>query len=87
MALMPGNDKSPSRYFGDSYQMTNWMLYLIATCFLTQHVLGFIPGLLKYRDTHNENGDGHPATANQKGQVQIKMSKIIEILSSQHCTT
>ena len=32
MARMSDNDESPSRYFGDSFQLTNWILYSGATC-------------------------------------------------------
>ena len=43
MAQMSGNDKGPSRDFGDSLQLTNWILYSGAMCHMTPQVLGFIP--------------------------------------------
>ena len=35
---MYGNDESPSRYFGDSSQLTNWILDSGATCHMTPKV-------------------------------------------------
>ena len=44
MAHMSGNDKFPRGDFGDSLQLTNWILYSGATCHMTLEVLDFIPG-------------------------------------------
>ena len=41
-----GNDESTSRYFGDSLQMTNWILDSGETCNITPQVSYFIPGSL-----------------------------------------
>ena len=46
MARMSGNTKSYRRDFGDSLQLTNWILDSGATCYMAPRVLGFIPGLL-----------------------------------------
>ena len=46
MACLSGNDQNSSRNFGDSSQLTNWILYLGATCHMTHQVLDFIPGSL-----------------------------------------
>ena len=73
MAQIYGNDKSTSRDFGDSSQLTNWILDSGAKCHITPQVSGFIPGSLEDTDKHIEFLDGHHFTANQKGQVQIKM--------------
>ena len=44
MAHMYDNGKSPSRYFGDSSQLTNWILDSGAMCHMMPQVLGLIPG-------------------------------------------
>ena len=72
MTRMSGNDKSSSRYFGESSNLTNRILDLEATCHMTQHVSDFIPGSLEFTDKCIEVSDGHHATAKQKGKVQIK---------------
>ena len=46
MAQMYGNDESPSGNFGDSSQLTNWILGSGATYHMTPEVSDFIPGLL-----------------------------------------
>ena len=46
MSRMSGNEKIPSRYFGESLQLTNWILDSVATCHMTSHVSDFIPGSL-----------------------------------------
>ena len=42
MARMYGNDECPSANFGDSSQLTNWILDSGATCHMTPEVSGFI---------------------------------------------
>ena len=37
MARMSGNDKCPSGNFGDSLQLTNWILDSGATCHMTPY--------------------------------------------------
>ena len=59
MAWMYGNDKIPSRNFGDSSQLTNWILDSGATCHMMPQVSDFIPGSLEDRDNHIEVADGH----------------------------
>ena len=44
MARMSGIDKYPSENFGDSSQLTNWILYSRATCHMTPEVSDFILG-------------------------------------------
>ena len=46
MAQMYGNEESSGRYFGDSLQLTNWILDSGSTYHMTPQVLGFIPGSL-----------------------------------------
>ena len=43
MVLMAGNDKSSNRYFGDSLQLTYWILNSGATCNMTPNDSDFIP--------------------------------------------
>ena len=50
MARMSDNDECPSRNFGDSLQLTNWILDSRETCHITSEVLGFIPGSLEDTD-------------------------------------
>ena len=38
MACMSGNDECPSGNFGNSSQLTNWILYPGATCHMTPEV-------------------------------------------------
>ena len=47
MAWMSGNEESPSGKFGDSLQLTNWILDSGATCHMKPEVSGFIPGSLE----------------------------------------
>ena len=69
MACMSDNDESPSRDFGDSLQLTNWILNSHATCHMTPQVSDFIPGLLEDKDKHIEVSDGHHVTSKKKEQV------------------
>ena len=43
MARMSSNDKRKSENYGDSSQLTNWILDSGATCHMTPEVLDFIP--------------------------------------------
>ena len=81
MALMSGNYKSYSRYFGESSQLTNWILDSGAMCHMTPYVSGFISGSLEDTDKYIEFANGHHATEKQKVQVQIKCVTIMEKLS------
>ena len=73
MARMSGNNECPSEKFGESLQLTNWILDSGATCHMTPEVSDLIPGSLEDMDKYIEVADGHIITAKQKGQVQIKM--------------
>ena len=73
MARMSSNDERPSEDYGDSSQLTNWILYSGATCHMTPEVSDFIPRSLEDTDKYIEVADGHHVTAKQKGQVRIKM--------------
>ena len=43
MAHMFGNDECPSGNFGDSFELTNWILHSGAMCHMTPEVSDFIP--------------------------------------------
>ena len=73
MARMSSNDECPSGNFGDSSQLTNWILDSGATCHMAPEVSDFIPGSLEDTGKHIEVEDRHHVIAKQKGQVQIKM--------------
>ena len=44
MARVPNNDEFSSRYFGNSSQLTNWILDSGTTFHMTPQVQNFIPG-------------------------------------------
>ena len=73
MARMSGNDECPSGNFGDSLQLTNWILDSGATCHMKPEVSDFILGSLEDTDKHIEVADRYQVTVKQKGQVRIKM--------------
>ena len=66
------NDEFPRRNFGDSSQLTNWILDPESMCHMTPEVSDFITGSLDDMDKHIEVADGHHITA-KKWQVRIKM--------------
>ena len=73
MTRMSSNEKCPSRNFGDSLQLTNWILDSGATCHMQPEVSDFIPGSLEDTDKNIEVADGNNVTAKQKGKIQIKI--------------
>ena len=73
MACMSSNDERKSVNYGDSSQLTNWILDLRATFHMTPEVSDFIPGSLEDTDKYIEVADGHHVTPKQKGQVRIHM--------------
>ena len=72
MAHMSSNDKSSSRHFGYSSQLTNWIVYSRAACHMAPHMSDFIPCSLEVTDKYIEVTDEYYVTAKQNGQVQIK---------------
>ena len=70
---MSSDDERKSGKYGDSSQLTNWILDSGATCHMTPEVTDFIPGSLEDTDKFIEVADGHHVTAKQKGSVQIQM--------------
>ena len=81
MVYMSSNDECPSGNFGDSSQLTNWILDSGATCHITPEVSDFIPGSLEYTNKHIEVVDGHHFTAEKKGKYEYKCATIMKILS------
>ena len=73
MARMSSDDERKSVKYGDSSQLTNWILDSRATCHMTPEVSDFIPRTLEDTDKYIEVADGHHVTAKQKGQVRIQM--------------
>ena len=73
MARMSNDDVRENKDYGDSSQLTNWILDSGATCHMTPEVTDFIPGSLEDTDKFIEVADGHHVTAKQKGSVRIQM--------------
>ena len=73
MARMSSDNERKIVKYGDSLQLTNWILDSGATCHMTPEVSDFIPGSLEDTDKYIEVADSHHVTAKQKGQVRIQM--------------
>ena len=73
MARMSSNDERSSENYGDSLQLTYWILDSGATCHMTPEVSDFVPGSLEDTDKYIEVADVHHVTSKQKGQVRIKI--------------
>ena len=71
IARMSSDDERESKEYGDSSQLTNWILDSGATCHMTPEVTDFIPGSLEDTDKFIEVADGHHITAKHKGPVRI----------------
>ena len=69
MARMSSNYKCPSGNFGDSSQLTNWILDSGATCHMTPEVQDFIPVFLEETDKHIEVADRHNVTEKQNLEI------------------
>ena len=69
MAQISGNDKSSSRYFGDSSKLTNWVLDSGATRHMAPKAQDFIPSSSEDTDKYIEVEEGKYVTAKKKGQV------------------
>ena len=66
MSRMSGNDKISSRDFGDSFQLTNWILDSGETCHMTLQVQDFISGSLEDTDKNIEVEDGYHVAEKEK---------------------
>ena len=63
MSRMSNDDKHENKYYGDSSQLTNWILDSGATCHMTLEVTDFIPGSLEDTGKFIEVADGHHVMA------------------------
>ena len=70
---MSSNAEIPRSCFGDSLQLTNWILDSGATCYTTPEISNFIPGSLAETEKYTKVSNGNYVTAKQKVGVQIKM--------------
>ena len=73
MERMSIDEKRESVKYGDSSQLTNWILGSGETCHMRPEVTDFIPGSLEDTYNFNEVADRHNVTAKQKGSVRIQM--------------
>ena len=73
MARMSTNAESPRRNYGDSLQLTNWILESGATCHMKPEISDFLPGSLVQTDKYIEVVDGNYVTAKKTGKFQISM--------------
>ena len=78
MARISSDEKRESKDYGDSLQLTNWILNSGATCHMTPEVTDFIPGSLEDTDKFIEVADGHHVTAKKKVQYVYKCATITE---------
>ena len=62
MTHMSSNEKSSSRNFNGSLQLTNYILDSGATCHMTPEILDFVPGLLDNTYEHIEVADVNHVT-------------------------
>ena len=70
---MSSNDKRSSDKYGDSLQLTNWVLDSGATCHMTPEVSDFIQVSLKDTYKYIEVLERHHIMVKQKVPVRIKM--------------
>ena len=69
MERMSNDNERKIGEYGDSPQLTNWILDSGDTCHMTPEVTDFISGSLEDTDKFIEVADGHHVTAKQKGSV------------------
>ena len=72
---MSSNDERSSEKYGDSSQLTNWILYSRATCHTTPEVSNFIPLSLEDRDKYIEVADGHHVTAKKRSSTNTNVQR------------
>ena len=73
MARMSVNDKFYNGMFGDSLQLTNWILDSGAMCHMTPEVSDFIPGSLEDTDRNIEVSEGHHVTEKKRTSTNKNM--------------
>ena len=67
MAHIYTNVESPKRNYGDSLQLTNWILDSGETFHMTPDISNFIPGSLVETDKYIEVSDGNFVAERQTG--------------------
>ena len=73
MACIFSNAEIHRRYFGDSSQLTNWILDSGEACHMTTEISDFMSGSSVETDKYIEVADGNFVTAKQTEEVQIKI--------------
>ena len=73
MARMYSNDERSSDKYGDSLQLTDWILNSGAMFHMIPEVSDFIPGSLEDTDKHIEVANGHHVTVGGKVKVRIQV--------------
>ena len=87
MAQMSNDDLSKNKYYGDSSQLTNWILDSGAICHMTPEVTDFIPGSLEDTDKFIELQTDTTSPQNKKYQYAYKCFTITEKLLSRRYIT
>ena len=87
MACMSSDDEHKIKEYGDSLQLTNWILDSGATCHMTPEVTEFIPGSLEDTDKFIEVADRHHVTEKKKYQYEYKCAMIMKRNPSQSYIT
>ena len=73
MVCMYTNAEIPIKSYGDSLQLTNWILDSGMTCHTTPEISYFILDLLVETYKYIEFAYGHLVTEKQTGRVQVEM--------------
>ena len=87
MTRMSSNDKRSSENYGDSSQLTNWILDSGATCHMTPEISDIIPGSLEDTDKYIEMWTDIMSRQNKEVKYKYKYATITERLSLHHYTT
>ena len=75
MARISSNDERKSVKYGDSSQLTNWILDSGATCYMTPEVSDLIPGSLEDTDKYIEVADVHHVTAKKMSSTNTNVRR------------
>ena len=84
---MSSNDERKSVKYGDSSQLTNWILDLGETCHMTPEVSDFIPVSLEHTENTLKLRKDITSRRNKKVKYEYKCVTIAESTSSQNYTT
>ena len=86
MECIFGNEESSIRDFGDSLQLTNWILDSGATCHMKPQFSYLFSGSLEDTDKYIKLENGKYVMAKQKVKLKYQCVTITDTLSSQCCT-